>query len=227
MTAGDDKALQVMLLVEVDEEADPEEVEGVAQQLRQELGELPFVEAVDSVEQGQRLGGMKGVDGLLVGAMVVSFLAGAAPALAAALYHWQQRGDNRLVKVQAQVGDRAVKLELPAGAMTAEQLQQVVNTILGAAVEAQRAKSEEREEGDAIEWVRLGRLLDAHFDVGELTLVCAELGIEWENLVGERRVEKAYALVAFCGRSGRLEELVEVVRRERPAVVWELGMGGG
>jgi hypothetical protein len=215
--AGDDQAIQLTLLVGLEEEADGEAVDLVAHQLRQELEELPFVEEVGFVRGDPILGGIKGGDALMIGAMTVSFLAGATPALAAALHRWTQRGENQFVKIHAQVGDRTVRLELPAGAMTAEQLQQIMNTLMGAVIE-----EKETHPAAGMGLARLGRSLDAHFDLGELRLLCADLGIEWENLAGETRLAKAYALVAFCGRSGRLGELVEVCRRERPGIDWKL-----
>lgn len=223
MISEDAEAIQLTLLVGLEEETDGEEIDTVAHRLHQELAELSFVEEISFVRGDPILGGIKGGEVLLLGAMTVSFLAGAAPALVSALHRWQQRGDNQMVKLQAQVGDRVVRLELPAGAMTAEQLQQIVSKVMGAA--GQEARSVEREAWSVEEenrsgWMRLGRLLDAHFDLGELKLLCADLGIEWENLAGERRVEKAYALVAYCGRSGRLSELVDLCRQERPGVEW-------
>jgi hypothetical protein len=224
------QAIQLTLFVGVDDEADAEEVDGVARQLRQELAELPFVEEVDFVQGGPVLEGVKGADALLIGAMTVSFLAGAAPALAGALHRWQQRGDNGLVKLQARMGDRAVRLELPAGTMTPEQLQQIVNTLMGAAV--QEIGTQGNSGGLSGTQVsvspglaQLGRQLDVHFDLDELKLLCADLGIEWENVAGETRVAKAFALVAFCGRSGQLAALMEMCRRERPGVDWRLEIG--
>lgn len=212
-----DEPIQLTLLVGLEEEADGEAIDMAAHRLYQELAEMPFVEEVGFVRGDPILGGIKGGEALLIGAMTVSFLAGAAPALVGALHRWQQRGNNQMVKLQAQVGEHVVRLELPAGAIRPEQLQQIVDRLLGA---AESAKHEGQEAEGGAEVARLGRLLDAHFDMGELRLLCAEMGIEWENLVGERRVEKAYALVASCGRNGRLGELVAAVRRERPAVAW-------
>jgi hypothetical protein len=215
----DAETMEITLLVEADDEVDVEEVDRVARQLRQELAELPFVEEVDFVEGGPMMGGMKGVDALLIGAMTVSFLAGATPALLGALYRWQQRGDNGAVKLQAQVGERTVRLELPAGAMTPEQLQQVVNTLMGATV-PERGTQEVDVQAAAL--APLGRQLDAHFDLAELKLLYTDLGIEWENMAGETRLAKAYGLVAYCRRHGRLGELVKVCGRERPGVAWQL-----
>jgi hypothetical protein len=58
--------------------------------------------------------------------------------------------------------------------------------------------------------------LTQHFNEGELRTLCADLGIDYENLPGDAKSDKARELVAYAERYGRTAELLTYVRRERP-----------
>ena len=67
----------------------------------------------------------------------------------------------------------------------------------------------------------LYHLFGEYFNLDELRLLCAGLeGIEFENISGETRQTKAMELVDLMFRHGRLVELVEIGRVQRPKVVW-------
>lgn len=70
------------------------------------------------------------------------------------------------------------------------------------------------------ELVRLWRLIDEHFNDGELRGLCFELGIDYESLPGEEKRSKARELVAACERAGRIPELVQAGRQQRPRLAW-------
>jgi hypothetical protein len=53
---------------------------------------------------------------------------------------------------------------------------------------------------------RLYHLLDKHFDAEYLTLLAYDLGLEYDNLRGERKVNKARDLVDQMERNGRIPE---------------------
>lgn len=69
--------------------------------------------------------------------------------------------------------------------------------------------------------VQLRRILTERFSEGELQDLCFEMGVEYENLPGERHTDKARELVRYLDRRGRLNELVEAGKKERPNVDWE------
>lgn len=63
---------------------------------------------------------------------------------------------------------------------------------------------------------RLFQILSGTFNNGELRDLCFELGIEYDDLLGETRRDKARELVAFARRRDRLAELERAILRARP-----------
>jgi hypothetical protein len=66
----------------------------------------------------------------------------------------------------------------------------------------------------------LRQTLAAHFDEGELRTLCFDLGIDYDDLPGAGRANKARELVAYLDRRGRISELVRICERLRPRVSW-------
>jgi hypothetical protein len=62
----------------------------------------------------------------------------------------------------------------------------------------------------------LFKVLSDYFNKGELRDLCFELGIDYDDLDGDTRRDKARELVAFARRHGRLDELEQAVLRARP-----------
>lgn len=62
----------------------------------------------------------------------------------------------------------------------------------------------------------LFQVLADSFNNGELRDLCFELGIEYDDLMGETRRDKARELVAFARRRDRLIEFERAVLRARP-----------
>lgn len=71
-------------------------------------------------------------------------------------------------------------------------------------------------DGLAINLVQLRRVLTTHFNLSELRTLCFDLEIEFENLYGESRDDKARELVAYCVRHGRVPMLAAYCRKVRP-----------
>ena len=63
--------------------------------------------------------------------------------------------------------------------------------------------------------------LDRRFDEQELRSLCFDLRVDYDNLPGEGKVNKARELVAYMARRGRLDDLAKVGRRLRPDIDWE------
>jgi hypothetical protein len=67
---------------------------------------------------------------------------------------------------------------------------------------------------------RLRQVLAERFDEGELRTLCFDLGIEYDDLPGKGRADKARELVAYLERRDRIPDLIEIGERIRPDVSW-------
>ncbi len=68
---------------------------------------------------------------------------------------------------------------------------------------------------------QLREILATRFDEGELRTLCFDLGIDYADLPGEGKANKARELVAYLGRRGRFSELAAIGRRFRLDVSWD------
>lgn len=59
-----------------------------------------------------------------------------------------------------------------------------------------------------------------HFDEVELKHVAFELAINWDDIPGDRLSAKAHSLITQSDRSGKIDELVAALSRERSHVNW-------
>ena len=62
--------------------------------------------------------------------------------------------------------------------------------------------------------------LNAYFNSSELMSLCFDLGIDIEELGGSNKSDTVRNLISMMQRHGRLEELVELVRQQRPHASW-------
>jgi len=69
----------------------------------------------------------------------------------------------------------------------------------------------------------LRQILDARFDAGELRTLCFDLGVDYDDLPGEGKSDKARELVAYLERHGRLSELIRTGKQLRPDIAWGKG----
>jgi hypothetical protein len=69
--------------------------------------------------------------------------------------------------------------------------------------------------------IELRQRLIACFNLGELRTICADLGIDYDDLPGEGRADKARELVSYLERRGHIPQLVKIVAELRPNVPWE------
>jgi hypothetical protein len=63
--------------------------------------------------------------------------------------------------------------------------------------------------------VGLARFLEAYFDKEDLKNLCFDLGVDYENLPGQKKESKARDLVSHMEKRGRLEELKQAVKARR------------
>ena len=62
--------------------------------------------------------------------------------------------------------------------------------------------------------------LNQYFSRGELNTLAFDLGIDYQNIPGETKQERARELVLYCQRNGLLDGLLAEARRQRPHVDW-------
>jgi tetratricopeptide (TPR) repeat protein len=72
---------------------------------------------------------------------------------------------------------------------------------------------------------QLRRNVAEHFNESELRTLCFDLEVDYDELPGRAKSEKAAELVAHLERRGRLPELVELGKQLRPKLAWEYAPG--
>lgn len=72
---------------------------------------------------------------------------------------------------------------------------------------------------------QLLHILDRFFSEAEINELSFKLGVDFENLPGDRKIDKAQSLIYFLNRRGRLGKLITAVREERPNLPWMGGRG--
>ncbi|MFP4436184.1 MAG: TIR domain-containing protein [Chloroflexaceae bacterium] len=70
------------------------------------------------------------------------------------------------------------------------------------------------------ELTRLRELLTTRFNEGELRTLCFDLGIDYDDLPGAGKADKARELVSYCARHARLVDLPARGRQVRPDISW-------
>lgn len=68
---------------------------------------------------------------------------------------------------------------------------------------------------------KLRQILIDYFDESELQNLAFDLGVDYENLPGQSKGDKARGLIAFLERRGRLSELVQACHQLRLNAPWE------
>jgi hypothetical protein len=97
-----------------------------------------------------------------------------------------------------------------------------LNQSMGGVSDVQAADTSSQQDASRRNYlVRLRQILDTSFDEGDLRTVCFDLGVDYENLPGEGKANKARELVIHLERCGRIPELVEIGVQRRPNVSWE------
>jgi hypothetical protein len=68
--------------------------------------------------------------------------------------------------------------------------------------------------------IALRENLNAYYSESELRSLCWDLGIEYEDLGGGNKSVRVLELIGMMQRHGRLEQLVDLVRQQRPHSSW-------
>lgn len=61
-------------------------------------------------------------------------------------------------------------------------------------------------------------ILDGHYNREELRELCFKLKVDYDNLGGEGKRDKARELIDYMRRNGRTQELIETMKAERPNI---------
>lgn len=64
------------------------------------------------------------------------------------------------------------------------------------------------------------KLMNQYFDINELRDLCLDLQIDYENLLGERKVDKIKALVGLFFRQNLLDVLINWLSGIKPDINW-------
>ena len=64
--------------------------------------------------------------------------------------------------------------------------------------------------------IKLHRILADRFSKGELRTLCFTLGVDYDDLPGEGKSDKARELIVYLEHRGRIPELVETGEQLRP-----------
>ncbi|NKQ37371.1 MAG: SAVED domain-containing protein [Chloroflexi bacterium] len=83
------------------------------------------------------------------------------------------------------------------------------------------AQKQSGSEQDHANIVALFEKIDRHFNDSELRDLCFQLKVDYEDLAGEGKRDKARELVTMMNRHGRLPELVALASQLRPKVKWQ------
>jgi hypothetical protein len=65
---------------------------------------------------------------------------------------------------------------------------------------------------------KLRQILEARFSVGELKTLCQDLAIDYENIPGETKADRARELVSYYERRGDIDPLRAAIRASRPDI---------
>ncbi|HRQ42572.1 MAG TPA: hypothetical protein PLD25_32045 [Chloroflexota bacterium] len=68
---------------------------------------------------------------------------------------------------------------------------------------------------------KLRQILNDYFNESELQNLAFDLGVDYENLPGKSKGDKAREIIAFLERRGRLSDLIQTCCRLRPNAPWE------
>lgn len=63
------------------------------------------------------------------------------------------------------------------------------------------------------------------FDMGELKGLVFDLAIDWDEIAGQTKSERAMSLIEYASRQGKLTELATAIDRERPGLLDECRRG--
>lgn len=127
---SDPKHINVTLQISLGEDAYADELDQLTRSLRDEIEDLG-VESVTLVKDDTKPQGTKAADAFTLGALAVAVLPAVIPKLVGFLQSWSMRGENRVVKIKTQVGDRSLEVEYSPKSMSSDELKHLVDRLTG------------------------------------------------------------------------------------------------
>jgi len=201
-----------LTVTEVD--VDPEGLDELTGRLLRDLRELG-AESVERPSGGAAPEGVKG-DAFTLGALALVAVPAFLPKLVEFLQAWSLRGESRRVKIKTPAG---LEVEFtPEKKLSEAELLALVEKLTASARTVDAAS--ERRSLEPGYRTRLRQLLSTHFDAGELRTLCFDLGVEYDDLPGAGKADKARELVTYLERHSRIYKLWEIGKRLRPDVTW-------
>jgi len=70
---------------------------------------------------------------------------------------------------------------------------------------------------------KLRQTIVEYFNAGEMRTLCFDLGVDYDDLPGQGKANKARELISYLQRRDRLPELMRMVKQLRPNISWEDG----
>jgi hypothetical protein len=196
-------------------DADAEWLERLTGNLMRDLRELG-VESVERPSGGPAPEGAKGSTST-VGALALVAVPTFLPKLVDFLQAWSLRGESRIVRIKTPAG---LEVEFtPDKRLSQAELIALVEKLTAGTPVADAILEQEQVEPSSR--TKLRQLLSTHFNEGELRILCFDLNLEYDDLIGAGPTDKARELVSYLERHSRIDELLVVGKRMRPDVPWE------
>jgi hypothetical protein len=197
-------------------DADDERLDELTVRLLHDLRDLG-VESVARRSGGTVPEGAKPGDPFTLGALALVAVPAFLPQLVEFLQVWSLRGESRKVKIKTPAG---LEVEFtPDQKLSRQDVLELVEQLTASSQAAAAAP------GLSLLTLsyrtQLRQLLSRHFDESELQTLCFDLGVDYDNLPGDGKAEKARELIEYLERRGRIQELIDVGKKLRPDVPWE------
>lgn len=123
-----ESAKAVELVVQVEARGlDADELDRLTRDLLAELQELPVEASITA--GGKPAEGAKSGELVTLGALLVAALPVVLPTVVSFLQSWLKRGEGKSIKIRGADGKRSFAVELPSGAFSHEQLNELLATL--------------------------------------------------------------------------------------------------
>lgn len=73
--------------------------------------------------------------------------------------------------------------------------------------------------------MNLHQAISEHFQLTDIRLLCADLGLDYDDIKGENKIERIIDIVAIFRKNGRLQTLQDYLQKERPQINWQSIIG--
>ena len=107
--------MNLTIHIEAGYDALPDDVDALTRTLRGELEELDLQSLALARAPGTPPAGAKSAEAITLGALAITVLPSMLPRLIEFIQAWSLRGQNRTVKIKANIGDRSLELEYSPG----------------------------------------------------------------------------------------------------------------